>query len=126
MLIPAMPGTSTSSCSWSPAKIAPKRARKSSGRTKLKNAALGLRQNIRRSRRYWRHASSTMRGLLRRLGRGVELDVLPRRAGHGEVADALAAGQGRRGQLVQQPGGVLGLAADQLSGGLAPRDAVQR
>ena len=55
-LMPAMPGTITSRSSWSPPKIAPNSARKSSGSTKLKNAAVGLRQNIRRSRRYWRQA----------------------------------------------------------------------
>ena len=44
----------TSSVFWSPEKIAPKRKRKSSGRMKEKNAAVGLRQNIRRSRRHWR------------------------------------------------------------------------
>ena len=53
MLIPAMPGTITSRLSWLPLKIAPNSARNSSGRKKLKNAAVGLRQNIRRSRRYW-------------------------------------------------------------------------
>ena len=52
MLMPAIPGTITSRFSWSPLKIAPKSVKNSSGRTKLKNAAVGLRQNIRRSRRY--------------------------------------------------------------------------
>src|SRR3954465_5348455 len=52
-LMPAMPGTITSRLSWLPPKIAPNRARNSSGRKKLKNAADGLRQNIRRSSRYW-------------------------------------------------------------------------
>jgi hypothetical protein len=51
-LIPAIPGTITSSCLWSEEKIAPKNARNSSGRRKLKKAALGLRQNSFRSRRY--------------------------------------------------------------------------
>ena len=51
--MPAMPGIRTFKSSWLPLKIAPKSARKSSGSRKLKNAALGLRQNIRRSRRYW-------------------------------------------------------------------------
>ena len=54
--IPAMPGTMTCRFASSPAKIAPNRARNSSGSRKLKNAALGLRQNIRRSSRYWRQA----------------------------------------------------------------------
>ena len=37
--------------------LAPNSARNSSGSRKLKNAALGLRQNILRSSRYWRHAA---------------------------------------------------------------------
>ena len=55
-LRPAMPGTITSRLSWLPGKIAPNSARNSSGRKKLKKAAVGLRQNMRRSRRYWCHA----------------------------------------------------------------------
>jgi hypothetical protein len=55
--MPAMPGTMTCRLASSSAKIAPNRARKSSGSRKLKNAALGLRQNILRSSRYWRHAA---------------------------------------------------------------------
>ena len=53
-LMPRMPGTMMFSVFWSPEKIAPNRNRKSSGRMKEKNAAVGLRQNIRRSRRHWR------------------------------------------------------------------------
>src|SRR3954469_24249334 len=78
--IPAMPGIRTFRSSWLPLKIAPKSARKSSGRRKLKNAALGLRQNIRRSRRYWCHArarASDIGGQLllgrRRLGGQLEV-----------------------------------------------------
>src|ERR671917_573696 len=123
MLIPAMPGTRTSRLSWSPANTAPNSARNSSGRTKLKNAALGLRQNIRRSRRYWRHASpsSAIAGLRSGGGRPsggggvlgqVEVDVLERRARDGQVAQRLAARQRRGRQLVQQAGRVLGLAGD--------------
>src|SRR6201991_4593847 len=104
-LIPAMPGTITSRLAWLPPKIAPNRARNRSGRKKLKNAAEGLRQNIRRSSRYWRHASaagadSAMRGRLLRLRRGLvaggdllggelEVDVLERRAGDRQVAQAV-------------------------------------
>src|SRR3712207_8273547 len=72
-LIPAIPGTMTSSCSWSPAKMAPKNARNSSGSRKLKNAALGLRQNSRRSSRYWRQARSS-------IGRELQVDVLEARS----------------------------------------------
>ena len=59
--IPAMPGTITCRFASSPAKIAPNSARNSSGSRKLKNAALGLRQNILRSSRYWRHAAASPR-----------------------------------------------------------------
>src|SRR5919205_4499347 len=81
-LMPAMPGTITLRFFWSPPKIAPKRARNSSGRKKLKNAADGLRQNIRRSRRYWCHARTVgsgtggrLLGLRFGLGRGGQLEV---------------------------------------------------
>src|SRR3954470_22247071 len=117
--IPAMPGIKTLRSLWLPLKIAPKRARNSSGSRKLKNAALGLRQNIRRSRRYWCQASaraSDIGGLRRvarvallRLGRELEVDVLQRRARDREVAQRLATRQRRAGQLVQQGGGVVGL-----------------
>ena len=56
-LMPAIPGTITSRSESLPAKIAPNSARNSSGSAMLKNAALGLRQNIRRSSRYWRQAA---------------------------------------------------------------------
>src|SRR5215213_1295299 len=56
--MPAIPGTITSRSAWSELKIAPNSARNSSGSRKLKNAALGLRQNIVRSSRYWRHESA--------------------------------------------------------------------
>src|SRR5919107_638531 len=73
-LMPAIPGTITSRLSWLPPKIAPNSARNRSGRKKLKNAADGLRQNIRRSRRYWYQASAaslTGGRLLVRVGRGL-------------------------------------------------------
>src|SRR3954447_6472070 len=99
-LKPAMPGTMTFRLSWLPPKIAPKRARNSSGRKKLKNAADGLRQNIRRSRRYWcqaRTAESATRGRLLAVGLGLggelEVDVLERRPSDGQVAQPLAAGE---------------------------------
>ena len=56
-LMPAIPGTITSRSSWRPANTAPKIASSPSGSTTPKNAALGLRQNIRRSSRYWRQAA---------------------------------------------------------------------
>src|SRR5919112_269281 len=108
MLMPAMPGTITFSVSWSPPQIAPNRARNSSGRKKLKNAAVGLRQNIRRSRRYWcqARAASAIDGCLLGLGGGeLEVDVLERGAGDRQVAEGLAAREGGARELVQQRGG---------------------
>src|SRR4051795_7104456 len=138
-LMPAMPGTITSRLSWLPPKIAPNSARKSSGRKKLENAADGLRQNIRRSRRYWcqaRAASLTGRRLLRlglglgALGHGLggqlEIDVLERRAVHREVLEPLAAGERGARELVQERRRVLGLARGELAGLVAPRDPVAR
>ena len=52
--MPAMPGTITLRFSWSLANTAPNSARRISGKRKLKKAAVGLRQNMRRSSRYWR------------------------------------------------------------------------
>src|SRR4051794_20039899 len=95
---PAIPGTITFSVFWSPEKIAPNRARNSSGSAKLKNAALGLRQNIRRSSRYWRQVSASASGthrLLALLGGELEVYLLERRAGDRQVAQPLAAGQRR-------------------------------
>src|SRR4051812_31416126 len=96
MLMPAMPGTMTFRVSWLPPKIAPNRARKSSGRKKLKNAADGLRQNMRRSRRYWCQASvadsaidARLLGLLGLLGGELQIDVLERRARHRQVSQRL-------------------------------------
>ena len=68
-LMPAIPGTITSRSSCSPEKTAPNSARNSSGSRKLKNAAVGLRQNIWRSSRYWRQAERHDGGRARRGGR---------------------------------------------------------
>src|SRR5690242_13787096 len=138
-LMPAMPGTITSRLCWLPPKIAPNSARKSSGRKKLKNAADGLRQNIRRSRRYWcqaRVASLTggrLLGLGRRLGPlgdglggQLEVDVLERRARDRQVPERLAPCERGARELVQQRGRVLGLARGEVAGLVAPRDAVAR
>src|SRR3954453_6732023 len=136
-LMAAMPGTITFRLLWSPPKIAPNRARNRSGRKKLKNAADGLRQNIRRSSRYWcqaRTAESATGGRLLglggrlggRLGGQLEVDVLERGAGHGQVAQRLAPRERRARELVQQRGRVLGLARDDLAALVAPRHAVAR
>src|SRR3954468_19976861 len=76
MDMPAMPGTITFRSLCEPLKIAPNSPRNSSGSRKLKNAALGLRQNIRRSSRNWYQASVSVSdmGGLRRLGGQLEVD----------------------------------------------------
>src|SRR3954468_18347165 len=103
---PAIPGTSTFSAFWSPEKIAPNSARNSSGSAKLKNAALGLRQNMRRSRRYCRQPirSASAIGLDE-----LEVDLFQRRPGDREVAQLLAVRERLGRQLVQQRGRVVGL-----------------
>src|SRR3954471_12048660 len=106
--------------------MAPNSARNSSGRTKLKNAAVGLRQNIRRSRRYWcqaRAEASATGGLL--CGQ-LEIDFLERRPRDRQVAQRLVAGQRRAGELVQQRGGIVGLALLELARLVAPGDAIAR
>src|SRR4051794_7039095 len=118
-LIPAMPGTITSRSSWLPEKIAPKKARNSSGSRKLKNAALGLRQKSLRSRRYCFHVS-TASDLI---GGQLQVDVLQRRAGDLDLVEALAAGQRLAGQLVQGARRIVGDRLDQLARGLAVGDA---
>src|SRR4051812_32131596 len=126
---PAIPGTMTFSVPWSPEKIAPNRARNSSGSAKLKKAALGLRQNIRRSSRYWRQvraSTSGTDGLLALLGGELEVDVLERRAGDRQVAKPLAAGERRARQLVQERRRVVGLAGHHLAVVVAPGHPVAR
>src|SRR5919202_5619041 len=94
-LMPAIPGTITLRFFGSSAKIAPNRARNSSGSRKLKNAALGLRQNIRRSRRYWRQARA--RSLP--IGRQLQVDLLEAGSCDAEIPQALSAGQRLSGDL---------------------------
>src|SRR4051812_17158044 len=96
-LIAAIAGSSLSRSRWLPLKIAPPAARNSSGSTKLKNAALGLRQNILRSSRYWRQPSARTLGprepvgLARScIGRQLQVDVLERGAPDSQLAQAPA------------------------------------
>src|SRR6059058_4753380 len=84
--IPAIPGTMTLRSFWLSLKIAPKKPRKSSGRRKLKKAALGLRQNRRRSRRYWRQVRASSDTLIRRQ---LQVDLLQRRPRDLELLQAL-------------------------------------
>src|SRR4051812_34451942 len=118
-LIPAIPGTMTSRSFWLALKIAPNSARKSSGSRKLKNAALGLRQNSRRSRRYWRQVSATSD----LIGGELKVDLLERRADDLEFLEALAAGQRLAGQLVQEGGRIFGDPLVVLAARVAPRHA---
>src|SRR5579885_1678659 len=116
--MPAIPGTMTSSSLRLPLTIAPNSARKISGRRKLKNAALGLRQNRWRSKRYWRQSSSSIR-------RELQVDVLEARPRHGDALEALVAGERRARQLVQQRRRIVGLVHDRLAVAHV-RDAVAR
>src|SRR3954447_3438354 len=118
--IPAMPGTITSRSDWLSLKIAPKNARNSSGSRKLKNAALGLRQNRRRSRRYCLQVSAMSDMLVRRQ---LQVDLLQRRPRDLELLEPLAARQRLGGQLVQQRGRVVGDVLDDVAGRVAVRDA---
>src|SRR4051812_16049671 len=98
--------------------IDPMISRNTIGSRKPKNAAVGLRQNCRRSRRNCRQprASSDTDRILRRLvGRQFEVDVLEARPHDRQLADRAATGQRLGGQLVQQLGGVVDLALVQLA-----------
>src|SRR4051812_27129982 len=106
-LMPAMPGTMTSSCCWSLENTAPNSARKSSGSRKLKNAALGLRQNMRRSSRYCRHVRTARSAIGRPRGQ-LEVDLFEARPAHRQVVQPLAACERRRRQLGQARGRVVG------------------
>src|SRR5579884_3233011 len=115
-LIPAIPGTITFRSCWLPCRIAPKNARNSSSSMKLKKAALGLRQNSRRSRRYCRQARvrTSDIGRLPHLVLGpargqLEVDVLERGAGDGQPLQPLSPGQRGARELVQQGGRIVGL-----------------
>src|SRR5881227_1951910 len=105
--MPAMPGTITFRSCWLPCRMAPKKARNSSGSRKLKKAALGLRQNSRRSSRYWRQASQRASVIFLDSGVGgqLQIDILERGPGHREAVESLPARQSGGGQLAQQRGG---------------------
>src|SRR5579862_8108466 len=112
--MPAIPGTITSRSWRRPLTIAPNSARKISGSRKLKNAALGLRQNRRRSKRYWRQSSAAVPALSR-IGGQLEVDLLEARARHRQRLEPRAGGERGAGQLVQQRRRVVGLLADGLA-----------
>src|SRR4051812_45980987 len=117
--MPAIPGTMMLSCFWSPWKIAPKKARNSSGSPMLKNAALGLRQNSRRSRRNCRQVSRRASDI----GGQLQVDLFQRGPADLEVVELLSPRDRLAGQLVQQAGRVVGDVLDLLAEAVAVRDA---
>src|ERR1700719_1568012 len=120
--MPAIDGMSLFRSRWLPLRIAPPAARNSSGSRKLKKAALGLRQNMRRSRRYWRQPSTMASGI----GRQLHVDVLERGAPHRQLLQALAPLQRLGGELVQERRRIVGHALEQLAFGAAIGDAGAR
>src|SRR5690349_19949944 len=103
-----MPGTITYRSCWLPWRMAPKKARNRSGSMKMKNAALGLRQNSGRTRRYCRQAIAAISAILARLrqgaglragfehpivGRERQVDILERGTGDCQALEILAAGE---------------------------------
>src|SRR5579871_5862373 len=113
-----MPGTMMSSSCCLPLTIAPNRARKISGSRKLKKAALGLRQNRWRSKRYWRQSVSTIGGQL-------QVDVLEARPRDRQALETLPARERLAGELVQERRRVVGLVDHRLAVA-HERDAVAR
>src|SRR5438270_4564221 len=97
--------------------MAPPANRNSRGSTKLKNAALGLRQNMRRSKRYWRQHSHT--GLTPAAASGIggqlQVHVLERGALDRQLLQAFASRERRGGDLVKERRGVRGLTFDELA-----------
>src|SRR5208283_5295189 len=120
--MPAIEGTSRLRSCWLPLKMTPPAARNSSGSTKLKKAALGLRQNMRRSRRYWRQPRTSCSGI----GGELQVDLLERRPRDRDVLQARAACERLAGDLVQQRSRVVAHALHQLAAGLAVGDPVMR
>src|SRR5271154_5822205 len=120
--MPAIAGTSLSRSLWLPLRIAPPAARNSSGNAKLKNAALGLRQNIFRSSRYWRQPSTRVWLPAHPLciGGPPQVDVLQRGPPGGQIRQPPPLGERSLRQLVEQRRRVVGLELDQLPLVVAP------
>src|SRR4051794_4844501 len=116
-LIPAIPGTMMSRVFWSPLEIEPNRARKIRGNRKLKKAALGLRQNIRRSSRYCRQVSARSD-----IGRQLQVDLLQRGPRDVQLLQLLAAVQRLARELVQDARRVVGHGLDELARPVAVGD----
>ena len=133
--MPAIDGTSLLRSFWLPWRMTPPATRNSSGSRKLKKAALGLRQNRRRSSRYWRQASDSGAGAR-------SLDHRPPPSGASAVSSRYTSSSVGRvtlspssrvparergaGQLVQQRRRIVGLALDQAAVAVAVADPVRR
>src|ERR1700710_457410 len=122
--MPAIEGTSRLRLCWLPPNSAPPAARNSSGSTKLKKAALGLRQNILRSSRYWRqpNAKDWVPTHPLCIGRQLQVDVLERGAPDRQLIQAPPFGQRLRRQLRQQGGRILRLVLVQAAVGATVGD----
>src|ERR1700751_3382765 len=117
-LIAAIAGTRRLSWCWLPARMMPPPSRNSSGSRKLKNAALGLRQNMRRSSRYWRQVSASVS----LIGGELQIGVLERRPRDAQLRQALAARERLGGERVQHGRRIVGLALDELAASVAVGD----
>src|SRR5881392_52204 len=116
----AIEGTSRFRSCWLPERMMPPPARISSGSRKLKNAALGLRQNMRRSSRYWRHPSTIASGI----GGQLQVHVLECRTPDEQVVEPFAPRQRRGRQLGQQRRRVVGVVLHEVPRGVAVGDAI--
>src|SRR6185312_16935415 len=88
--------------------------------TKLKKAALGLRQNILRSRRYWRQPRRSVSVI----GGQLQVDVLERGPPDGQLLELAALGQRGGRDLREQCRRVLRFVLDEPARGVAVGDAV--
>src|SRR5579871_683493 len=119
-LIAPIAGSSLSRSRWLPLRIAPPAARKSSGSTKLKKAALGLRQNILRSRRYWRQPRTSVSAI----GGQLQVHVLERGTRDHQLAQPPALGERAPRQLVQRRRRIVCVQLDERAVGVAVADPV--
>src|SRR6185437_10628218 len=113
--MPAIAGMSKFRSCCLPCRMTPPARRNSMGRAKLKKAALGLRQNMCRSKRYWRQVRATASGI----GGQLQVDVLERRPAHAQLLQALAPGECLFGELVQGAGGIVGVQFHELTRAIA-------
>ena len=122
--MPAIAGTSRFRSCWFPCRIAPPPTRNSSGSTKLKNAALGLRQNMLPLQSVLppseRQGVSVIEAVSSRYTSSSVGRPTLSSSSCSPLAERLA------GELVQQPRRVLGLALDQLAVAIAVGDPILR